>query len=260
MEADNQQAPREDIVFGRNPVMELLRSGAEVESVLLQRGETRGPLPARIAAMAKDRGIPVKEVPREKLDALCGGVHQGVAAVTASCRYGELEDIFARAGEEPVLIVVADGIEDPHNLGAMIRSAEAAGAHGGIVPRRRGAGLTAAAFKSSAGAAAHIPVVRVANLVQTVEQLKKRGVWVYAADMGGSPWCSVRCDGPAALVVGAEDKGVSRLLREHCDHVLSLPMYGRVGSLNASVAAGIVLYEMVRQRRGLPTAALSKGE
>jgi len=241
------------VVAGRNPVLELLKTEEPIDRILLQKGEQTGSL-GRIAAAAREKGIPVKSVAKEKLDALAPGVnHQGVAAVAAAYRYAELEDLFAAAAEtgEPPFFVLCDGIEDPHNLGAIIRTADAAGAHGVIIPRRHGAGLTAAAVKASAGAAAHVPVARVANLAACVDRLKERGVWVYAADMGGENWCAVDYGGGAALIVGSEGQGVSRLLREKSDVVVGLPMYGRVNSLNASVAAALVMYEITRQRHGL---------
>lgn len=246
-------ARQEDqVVAGRNPVIELLRSGRPVEKILIVRQQEGGGSLGRIVAMAKQAGIPVKDAAREKLDALCPGInHQGVAAFAAACSYCEVEELLARAGEEPPFLVIADGIEDPHNLGAIIRSADAAGAHGMIIPRRGGAGLTAAVMKASAGAAQHLPVARVANLASTVQELQKKNIWVYAADMDGENWCTVDYAGGVALVIGSEGSGVSRLLRERSDRIVSLPMYGRVNSLNASVAAGILLYEVARQRRGI---------
>lgn len=245
-------APAESLVAGRNPVLELLRSGRPVDRVLMLRQEQAVGVLGKIAAMAREQGVPVKEVARERLDLLCPGVnHQGVAAVAAACRYATLDEIYERAGDEPLFLVVADGIEDPHNLGAIIRTVEAAGAHGLVIPRRGSVGLTAAVMKSSAGAAEHLPVARVSNLASTLSELKKKNVWIYAADMGGSDWCTVDYSGAAALVVGSEGTGVSRLLRERSDVVVSLPMLGKIGSLNASVAAGVILYEMARQRRGL---------
>lgn len=239
------------VIAGRNPVMEALRAGQELESVLIQIGDRKGPL-GRILAMAKDRGIPVKDATIEKLNTLTGmSGHQGVAAVVSATNYSTLEDIYARAGEGPLFVVVADGIEDPHNLGAIIRTAEAAGAHGVIIPKRHSAGLTAAAAKAAAGAIFHLPVVRVPNLAATLDELKERGVWCYCADMGGTDWCTVDYGGGVALVVGSEGDGVSRLLREKCDFVVSLPMNGQVNSLNASVAGSIVMYEIARQRMGL---------
>lgn len=239
-------------VAGRNPVLELLRSGQELECIYLQKGLGKGPM-GKILAMAKERGIPVKEAAAEKLTALSGiSSHQGVAAVLSAAAYGSMEDIYRRAGERPLFVVLADGVEDPHNLGAIIRTAEAAGAHGLIIPKRHSAGLTAAAVKSAAGAAAWLPVVRVPNLAAAMEELKtKKGLWFYCADMDGEPWCTVDYSGGVGLVVGSEGSGVSRLVKERCDFTVSLPMAGRIGSLNASVAAGVILYEIARQRAGL---------
>lgn len=248
---DNQRkdTPREDLVIGRNAVLELLRSDAQVETLYLQKGLT-GTI-SKIAAMAREKGVVVKEANGVKLDNMCAhSNHQGVVAVTAGAHYSELEDIFARAGEDPVFLVVADEIEDPHNLGAIIRTAEAAGAHGLILPKRRSAGLTFTVTKTSAGAVSHLPIVRVANLATTIDLLKERGVWFYAADLDGTPWCETDYSGPCGLVVGSEGKGVGRLIREKCDFAVTLPMRGKVNSLNASVAAGIVLYEIARQRMG----------
>ncbi|MEA5137081.1 MAG: 23S rRNA (guanosine(2251)-2'-O)-methyltransferase RlmB [Candidatus Fimivivens sp.] len=240
----------DEMVAGRNPVIELLRSERPVNKILMLKAES-GNL-KRIVAMAKEKGVPVKDVAREKLDSLSPGLnHQGVIAFAAACDYATVEDIFDRAGSEPLFVVIADGIEDPHNLGAIIRSADAAGAHGVIVPKRHGAGLTAAVMKASAGAAEHLPVARVSNLAATVEELKKKNVWIYAADMDGDSWCTVDYSGAVALVIGSEGSGVSRLLKERSDMVVSLPMCGQVNSLNASVAAGILLYEITRQRKGI---------
>lgn len=240
----------DEMVAGRNPVIELLRSERPVNKILMLKAE--GGNLKRIVAMAKEKGVPVKDVAREKLDSLSPGLnHQGVIAFAAACDYATVEDIFERAGSEPLFVVIADGIEDPHNLGAIIRSADAAGAHGVIVPKRHGAGLTAAVMKASAGAAEHLPVARVSNLAATVEELKKKNVWIYAADMDGDSWCTVDYSGAVALVIGSEGSGVSRLLKERSDMVVSLPMCGQVNSLNASVAAGILLYEITRQRKGI---------
>lgn len=240
----------DEMVAGRNPVIELLRSERPVNKILMLK--TEGGNLKRIVAMAKEKGVPVKDVAREKLDSLSPGLnHQGVIAFAAACDYATVEDIFDRAGSEPLFVVIADGIEDPHNLGAIIRSADAAGAHGVIVPKRHGAGLTAAVMKASAGAAEHLPVARVSNLAATVEELKKKNVWIYAADMDGDSWCTVDYSGAVALVIGSEGSGVSRLLKERSDMVVSLPMCGQVNSLNASVAAGILLYEITRQRKGI---------
>ena len=239
-------------VAGRNPVLELLRSGQELECIYLQAGLEKGPV-GRILAMARERGVPVKEVTSEKLRAISGiASHQGVAAVLSTAAYSSLEELCRRAGDDPLFVVLADGVEDPHNLGAIIRTAEAARAHGVIIPKRRSAGLTAAAVKSAAGAAAWLPVVRVSNLVSAMEELKaKKGVWFYCADMDGEPWCTVDYGGAVGLVVGSEGSGVSRLVKEKCDFTVSLPRAGKINSLNASVAAGVILYEIARQRAGL---------
>lgn len=237
-------------VPGRNPVAELLRSGQPVECIYIQDAEAGGSL-LPILARARERGIPIKRVDSRKLAALAGGAeHQGVVAVGAAFPYLTLEQLLQQAGETPFL-VIADEMEDPHNLGAILRTAEAAGAHGLIIPKRRGVGLTPTVAKTSAGAAAHLPVARVTNLVAAMEELKSRGVWIYGADMQGQTWCQVDLTGPLALVVGSEGRGLGRLVRERCDGLLSLPMCGKVNSLNASVAAGILLYEAARQRLGL---------
>ena len=243
-----------DLITGRNAVTEALRSGRPIESILTARasdGSQRSL--GQLIAMAKERGIPVKEVSPAKLDAMCGGSHQGVAALAAVHEYAGIEDMFALAQErgEPPFLILCDGIEDPHNLGAILRSAEAAGAHGVIIPKRRAVGLTWAVGKSSAGALEYVPVARVANIAACVEELKKKGLWVYCADMDGTPWCGGDLTGAIALVIGGEDSGVSRLVKETCDGVLSLPMRGNINSLNASVAGAIVMYEIARQRSAI---------
>ena len=239
-----------ELLVGRNAVLEALKSGREINTLLVAKGE-RGGSVGRILADCRDRRIVIKEVDKRKLDFLCGqGNHQGVAAYVAAHAYAELDDLFALAeerGEAPFLIV-CDDLEDPHNLGAVIRTAEAAGAHGVIIPKRHGVGLTWAVAKAAAGALEYMPVARVGNLAAALDQLKARGVWVYAADMDGTPWCDVSFSGGVALIVGAEGSGVSRLLREKSDFIVSLPMKGKINSLNASVAAGILMYEVSRQR------------
>lgn len=245
--------PREDLIIGRNAVLELLRSEKPVECIHLQKG--LGGTLNKIAAAARQRGIVLKDSSPVKLDHLCGhSSHQGVVAQIAAADYAELEDIFARAeaAGEPPFLIIADEIEDPHNLGAIIRTAEAAGAHGIIIPKRRSAGLSYTVSKTSAGALLHLPVVRVGNLAGTIDALKKRGLWIYAADMDGENWCGVDYTGALALVVGSEGAGVGRLVKEKCDFVVSLPMRGKISSLNVSVAAGILCYEIARQRMKLP--------
>lgn len=239
------------LIIGRNPVSEALKSGRALDSLFVAKGERSGSIGGIIAA-CRERGIPVKEVDRRKLDLMCGGgVHQGVAATAAAREYAREDDIFeaARLKGEPPLIVVCDEIEDPHNLGAIIRTADAAGAHGVIVPKRRSAPLSFAVSKSSAGALEYVPVVRVTNLAAALDELKERGVWIFGADLGGEEWCECDFTGPAAVVVGSEGRGLGRLVREKCDFIASLPMNGSVNSLNASVAAALMLYEAVRQRR-----------
>lgn len=248
---DTQEKTR--IVAGRNPVLEILRGGQTLECIYIQSGDGKGSSLGRIFALAKERGIPIKDATPQKLSDLSGTEHhQGVAAVVSAWDYASLEDIVAKAAGAPLFVVLCDGIEDPHNLGAIIRTAEAAGAHGVIIPKRHSAGLTATTIKAAAGAAAHLPIVRVPNLVACMEALKKDNqMWFYCADMAGSPWCKTDYSGAVGLVVGSEGEGVSRLVGETCDFTVSLPMLGKVSSLNASVAAGVILYEIARQRQGL---------
>ena len=252
---ENQKENRRDQgpIAGRNAVNEALRAGRAIDSLYVQRGEKSGALLALIAR-AKEAGAAIKEADIKKLSYLCPGEnHQGVVAVAAAKEYATVEDLFARAKErgEPPFFVICDGLEDPHNLGAVIRSAECAGAHGVLVPKRRSVGLTYAVDKASAGALEHIPVARVTNLPRLLDELKERGVWVYAADMDGGPWVQADLTGPCALVIGSEGRGVGRLVKEKADFVLSLPVKGRVNSLNASVAAGVLCCEVARQRSGL---------
>ena len=233
--------------------MEALRSGRPLDTVYVARGAHGGSLGA-LCQKAKAAGLPVKEVDPRKLDAMCAGAnHQGVAALAAVKAFASLDDVFALAEErkEAPFVIVADGLEDPHNLGAVLRVAECAGAHGVVIPKRRSVGLSYAVGKASAGAVEYVPVVRVGNLPAALEELKARGVWLYAADMDGEPWCTVDYTGPCALVIGSEGFGVSRLVKEKCDFTVSLPMKGRVNSLNASVACGVLCYEIARQRAGL---------
>lgn len=247
----HEQKRYEDHIVGRNAVMEALKSGRPLDSVLIARGERQGSIGA-IVARCREKGIPIKETDSRKLDAMANN-HQGVIAIAACKDYVTLEELFAAAEEkgEPPFFIVCDELEDPHNLGAILRTAEAAGAHGVVVPRRRSVGLTGAVYKASAGAVEYVPVARVANINDALSEMKKRGMWVYGLDMDGEDWCSTDLTGAMALVVGSEGRGVSRLVRENCDFVLSLPMSGHINSLNASVACGIVLYEAARQRKGI---------
>lgn len=242
--------PDKDIIFGRNSVSEAIKAERPLDSILVARGERTGSIP-KILADAKKADIPVKEVDRKKLDFMCGhGNHQGIVAVGAVKAYSTVDDIFALAEEkgEAPFIIVCDEIEDPHNLGAIIRTAEAAGAHGVIVPKRRSAPLSFAVSKTSAGAVEFMHVARVTNIPQTLEELKERGVWIYCADMDGEAFYNANLKGSVALVIGSEGKGVGRLVKEKCDVVLSMPMKGKINSLNASVAAGILMYEISKQR------------
>ena len=251
--APREQGPRgADLIAGRNAIAEALRAGRAIDSLYVQRGERSGALQA-LVKKAKEAGATIKEADPKKLDCLCGGAnHQGVVAVAAVKEYATVEDLFRRAQEkdEPPFFVVCDELEDPHNLGAILRTAECAGAHGVIIPKRRSVGLTYAVGKASAGAVEYLPVARVGNLPSLLEELKARGLWIYAADMDGSPWCQTDFTGPTALVIGSEGRGVGRLVKEKADFVVSLPLKGNINSLNASVAAGILCYEVARQRSG----------
>ncbi len=239
----------EGMVIGRNAVRELLRSNRTVDKLLVRRGDREGSIVVLVAE-AVERDIPVVEVDKTKLDSLAGFVpHQGVIAMVAQKDYSTVEDILAIAeerGEKP-FIVIADGITDPYNLGALIRCAEGCGAHGLIIPRRRAVGLTALVAKSSAGAMEHLAIAKVANIHQTILDLQKAGVWVYAAEAGGSAHYDTDFSGACALVMGSEGDGVSRVVKEACDGVVSIPMYGRVNSFNVSTAAAVVLAEIARQ-------------
>lgn len=241
----------EGMIEGRNAVLEAIRSGRTIDKVYLASGDTDKAL-ARLAAMAKDAGAVVVQTDRRKLDELSpNGAHQGVIASVAAHAYATVDELLARAeqrGEAP-LLVVCDELSDPHNLGAILRTAECAGAHGLIIPKRRSVGLTATVAKTSAGAVEYLPVARVSNVAQTLEELKKRGVWVYgtAAD-GASPLYETDLRGPCAIVIGNEGAGMSRLVRERCDVLVSIPLRGRISSLNASAAAAVLLYEALRQR------------
>ncbi len=236
------------LVIGRNAVRELLRSERTVDKLLVRRGDREGSIVALVAE-AVNKDIPVVEVDKAKLDSLSDFVpHQGIIAMVAQKDYCSVEDILAIAeerGEKP-FIVIADGITDPYNLGALIRCAEGCGAHGLIIPRRRAVGLTALVAKSSAGAMEHLAVAKVANIHQTVLDLQKAGVWVYAAEAGGTAHYETDFSGPCALVMGSEGDGVSRVVKEACDGVVSIPMYGHVNSFNVSTAAAVILCEIAR--------------
>ncbi len=235
-------APPENLLSGRNPIREAIKSGRDIEKLLVAKGDLSGTA-REIVSMAKERHIPIQVVERSRLDEITRN-HQGMLAFASAYRYYDVEDMLADAREknEAPFLVVLDGVTDPQNLGAIIRTAACVGAHGVIVPERRAVGLTPSAVKASAGAIETVKVARVTNLTRTLEQLKKQGVWLYAADMDGEDYRSVQFEGPMALIIGAEGEGVSRLVLESCDYKVSLPMRGGVGSLNASVAAGILMY------------------
>lgn len=237
-------------IEGRNAVLEAYRAGRPIDRLFLQDGCQDGPVMS-ISREAKKRNTPVKYVTKERLDQLSEtGKHQGVIAYAAAYEYAEVEDLLAAArqkGEDPFLILL-DNIEDPHNLGAIIRTANLAGAHGVIIPKRRAAGLTAVVAKTSAGALSYTPVAKVTNLTATIKELKERGIWFVCADMDGEQMYDLDLTGPIGLVIGSEGEGVSRLVQKECDFVASIPMKGEIGSLNASVAAGVLAYEIVRQR------------
>lgn len=240
-----------NIICGRNPVLEALRSGREIDRLFVAHGTGGGSVTA-IIAKCRAKGILIKEISPQKLDYYCGGAnHQGVAVMFASQEYATVDDMFALAdsrGEKPFLII-CDEIEDPHNLGAIIRTAEATGVHGVIIPERRSASLNATVAKAACGALEYVPVARVTNIANTIDALKERGVWVFGADMDGDDYTKTDFDTPCALVIGNEGKGIGALTAKKCDAIISLPMHGKINSLNASVAAGILMYEVVRSRK-----------
>ena len=241
---------KENIIVGRNPVTEALRSGREIDKLMVSSEE--GSM-KKILALAKERRIPVMKVEKSAIDRIAEGkVHQSVAAYVSAYAYAELEDIFRVAeerGEDPFIIIL-DNLEDPHNLGAIMRTAECAGAHGIIIPKRRACGLTEVVAKASAGAIEYMPCVKVTNIAQAIEELKERGIWVAACDMGGTEYYKADLKGKLAVVIGSEGFGISRLVKEKCDFVVSMPMVGRITSLNASNAAAVIIYEVRKQRDG----------
>lgn len=240
----------ENYIEGRNPVIEAFRSGKVIDKLYILDGCNDGPI-MTIKREAKKKDTFIKYVSRERLDMMSEtGMHQGVIAYTAAYEYSELEDIFtlAESKGEPPFVYILDNIEDPHNLGAIIRTANLSGAHGVIIPKNRAVGLTSTVARTSAGALNYTPVVRVTNITKTIEELKKRGMWFVCADMGGDTMYDLNLTGSIGLVIGNEGDGVSRLVKEACDYVASIPMKGDIDSLNASVAAGVLGFEIVRQR------------
>lgn len=242
--------PDENVIFGRNAVRELLESGRDVDKLFISSGEREGSVNL-ILGIASERGIPIFERDRARLDELThGGKHQGVVAIASEANYSTVDEILAYAESkgEPPFIVMCDGIEDPHNLGAIIRTAECCGAHGVIIPKRRAVGLTSTVAKSSAGALMHMRVAKVTNLAVTLDELKERGIWAYAADMDGTECRKTDMKGASVIVMGSEGFGISRLVKEKCDFVVSIKMYGQVNSMNVSCAAAVILTEVARQR------------
>ena len=237
-------------IFGRNPVLEALRSESEKNKIYVAKGDLQGSI-KEIIALAKEKGVQIQQVERAKLDKMFPKEnHQGVAASIAEAEYvdwQEMVEIARRKNEDP-LIIVLDELEDPHNLGAILRTADAVGAHGVVIPKRRAASLTSGVAKAAAGAVAYVPVARVSNLGQTMGAMKKEGLWIAGAAMGGTEIYKQDMTGPLAIVIGSEGKGLGRLVTEKCDFLISLPMHGQINSLNASVACGVILYEVLRQR------------
>ena len=248
MDAETEAVESENLLAGRNPIREALKAGRPVEKLLVAAGELSGAA-QEIIRMAREAGAVVQKVDRSRLDQIYPA-HQGMLAYVAAVPYVALNDILASAaakGEDPFLILL-DGITDPHNLGAIVRSAECAGAHGVVIPERRAAGLTPAAAKAAAGALNHMPIARVTNLNRAIEELQAAGVWVVGTAMDGENALKADLTGPVALVIGSEGEGISRLTLQKCDRTISLPMKGQIESLNASVAAGVLMYEIVRAR------------
>ena len=243
----------EGLVFGRNAIRELLKSERAIDKIFVQKGEREGSIVVLVAE-AIERHIPVVEVERAKLDSMTGfAIHQGIVAMAAEKEYCSVEDILAIASErgEKPFIVIADGITDPHNLGALIRCAEGVGAHGLIIPKRRAVGLTPAVTKASCGAIEHLAVAKVVNIAATIEKLKENGVWIFAADMGGEAYYNTDFNCPCAIVLGSEGDGISKIVKDNSDFITSIPMYGQVNSFNVSTAAAVILAEISRQHRNL---------
>ncbi len=246
----------DNLVIGRNAVKELLASMRDIEKIYVQSGEREGSINLLIG-QAAERKIPIVELQRARLDRMCPGLrHQGIIAVVSEENYASLDDIFKLAEErgEPPFIVILDGVEDPHNLGAVIRNAECLGAHGIIIPKRRAVGLTPVVARASAGAITHVPVAKVTNISVTIDELKERGLWIYGADMDGSNVYTTNITGAVGLVLGSEGFGISRLVKEKCDFIISIPLYGMVNSMNVSCAGAVLMSEIARQRHPIAKA------
>ena len=237
-------------VVGRNPVLELLKTDKEIDKIYILKGDLQGSI-KKIIGKARDKNIIIQEVDKFKLDSMANGnAHQGVAALVTGYEYSTVDDILNKAKElnQNPFIVILDGIEDTHNLGAIIRTAECAGAHGVIIPKRRSARVNQTVYKASAGAVEHMLIADVSNISNTIDDLKKRGLWIYGADMDANNfYFNTKLDGAISLVIGNEGKGISRLVKEKCDYLLKIPMVGKISSLNASTSAAILIYEVVRQ-------------
>ncbi|MBC7087014.1 MAG: 23S rRNA (guanosine(2251)-2'-O)-methyltransferase RlmB [Tissierellales bacterium] len=240
-------------IIGRNPVLELLKSDTQIDKLYVQKSESKGSI-IKIINQAKEKNIIIQYVEKEKLDYLSNGLaHQGVIAVVNDYTYSDISEIidYAKEINQDPFVVILDGIEDPHNLGAIIRTAECAGVHGIIIPKRRAATVNETVIKTSAGAAIHMKIAKVTNISTAIEELKELGLWIYGADMDGeSLYYKTSLRGPIGLVIGSEGKGISRLVKEKCDGLLKIPIKGKIGSLNASAAAAILIYEVERQRNG----------
>lgn len=244
------QEQNDNFIAGRNAVIEALKSKLSVDVIYISSDDSIGSI-GKIRAMAREQSIVVKKVTNEKLNSIMPGFsHQGVIATVAFCEYKTVDDILKISkdrGTKP-FIIIADEIEDPHNLGAIIRTAEACGADGVIIPKRRSASVNATVYKTSAGAASSLLIAKVSNLVSTIQELKKENIWVFGADIEGQTWCEADFNCGVCLVIGSEGVGISRLIKKECDFLVSIPMYGQINSLNASVASGIIMYEIVKQR------------
>lgn len=243
----------DEFIAGRNGVLEALKAGRPINKILVAKGERQGSV-REIIALAREQGLVVQDVDSAKLDSLTQGLkHQGVVAAASPVDYVEVSDLWGKAGEknEPPFFILLDELEDPHNLGAILRTADAAGAHGVLIPRRRSCPLSGTVAKTSAGAIEYVPVARIGNVAQTLNELKKRGCWIVGADMTGSQnYYQADLTGPIVVVIGNEGQGLSRLTKETCDFLVKIPMKGKIASLNASVACSLILYEVFRQRQG----------
>lgn len=250
--AEPEDEPRlpEDMLAGRNAIMEALKAGSRINRIMVANGSNEGSI-RELIALAKDKGVQLQFVERSKIESIAKGVrHQGVLAQVSPVEYVELEDILqvARDKGEAPFIILLDELEDPHNLGAILRTADAVGAHGVLIPKRRSCQLSATVAKTSAGAVEYVPVAKIGNIVQTIKALKEEGLWVAAADMDGKTYTDTDMTGPLLLIIGSEGNGVGRLVKEQCDFVVSIPMVGKINSLNASVAGSVLMYEVLRQR------------